>query len=203
MQHQEEEEEEEEEAHHNNNNNNNNNEFLMAMMPNNDMENVLPADLTHHPAVRAFQVSGASFLVTNPRLPGNPIIYASPGFLELTGYGIDRVLGRNCRFLQGPETDPAAVSKMREALDRGLDVRVCLLNYRHDGSTFYNQILISGVRTPRPTPPPPPIGGGQEEEEQPQDVKYFLGVQCLVKAPTRVVDGLSSSSSDDDGSMQE
>ena len=55
--------------------------------------------------------------------------------LELTGYPIERVLGRNCRFLQGPETDPAAVARLREAVDNGRGVNVTMLNYRQDGST--------------------------------------------------------------------
>ena len=113
---------------------------------NNQWENVLPPLLQQHPAVTAFLEANASFIVTDPRLPGNPIIFASPGFLHLTGYSIDRVLGRNCRFLQGPGTDPAVVAQIREAVDNGADIAVTLLNYRRDGSTFWNHVLISGVR---------------------------------------------------------
>ncbi len=111
-----------------------------------NVENVLPLGLQDHPAIAAFLATGASFIISDPRLPGNPIVYASPGFLFLTGYSIERVLGRNCRFLQGPETDPVAVARIREAIDNGGDVAVTLLNYRSDGSTFWNQVLISGVR---------------------------------------------------------
>jgi PAS domain S-box-containing protein len=82
--------------------------------------------------------------------------------LELTGYPVARVLGRNCRFLQGPETDPVTVSRMREAIDQGEDISVELLNYRFDGSTFHNHVMISGIRHPTT-----------------DQVLYFLGLQCV------------------------
>ena len=131
------------------------------------LDNVIPENLIDHPAVMAFLATEASFLITNPRLPGNPIVYASPGFLELTGYPIDRILGRNCRFLQGPETNPLTVSTMREAIDDGKDIAVTLLNYRLDGSTFWNRVLISSVH------------GGRDGSE----LQYFLGVQHRCEEP--------------------
>ncbi|KAE8695683.1 hypothetical protein F3Y22_tig00110694pilonHSYRG00252 [Hibiscus syriacus] len=66
-----------------------------------------------------------NFVITDPRLPDNPIIFASDSLLELT----DHILGRNCRFLQGPETDPAAVRKIPEAIDNQTEVTVQLINY--------------------------------------------------------------------------
>ena len=81
-----------------------------------------------------------NFVITDPSLPDNPIVFASQGFLTLTGYALDQILGRNCRFLQGPETDPAAVEKIRHAINQGVDASVCLLNYRIDGTTFWNQV---------------------------------------------------------------
>ena len=83
-----------------------------------------------------------NFVITDPSLPDNPIVFASQGFLTLTGYALNQILGRNCRFLQGPETDPAAVEKIRDAIHQGVDASVCLLNYRIDGSTFWNQVGI-------------------------------------------------------------
>ncbi len=61
--------------------------------------------------VKALQSTQQSFIVTDPSLPDNPIVFASQGFLDITGYPMDKVLGRNCRFLQGPDTDPAHVSR--------------------------------------------------------------------------------------------
>jgi PAS domain-containing protein len=63
--------------------------------------------------VKALQTAQQNFVITDANLPDNPIVYASGGFLTLTGYKLDQILGRNCRFLQGPETDPRAVDKIR------------------------------------------------------------------------------------------
>ena len=67
--------------------------------------------------VKALQSSQPSFCVTDPQLPDNPIVYASNTFIELTGYDRSQVLGRNCRFLQGPDTDPDAVAKIRKGIE--------------------------------------------------------------------------------------
>lgn len=88
-------------------------------------------------SVRALSESQANFILTNPNLPGCPIIYASPGFLELTGYEASQVMGKNCRFLQGPGTDPVAVSIIRNNLKYGRDTSVCILNYKADGKPFW------------------------------------------------------------------
>lgn len=72
--------------------------------------------------VKALQSSQPSFCVTDPQLPDNPIVYASDNFIELTGYERRQVLGRNCRFLQGPDTDPEAVAKIRKGIE---EVSVC------------------------------------------------------------------------------
>mmetsp|Transcript_2611 Transcript_2611/g.3556 ORF Transcript_2611/g.3556 Transcript_2611/m.3556 type:complete len:377 (-) Transcript_2611:34-1164(-) len=96
--------------------------------------------------VRALQTAQHNFVITDPLKPDNPIIFATQGFLDLTGYSIDQVLGRNCRFLQGPDTDPRAVLKIRNAIKSGQDTNVYLLNYRADGSTFWNQFFIAALR---------------------------------------------------------
>jgi len=74
------------------------------------------------------------------------IVYASQGFLDLTGYSSDQVVGRNCRFLQGPGTDPAAVDIIRRGVALGEDTSVCLLNYRADGTPFWNQFFVAALR---------------------------------------------------------
>ena len=85
-------------------------------------------------------------VVTDPTRPGNPIILANPAFLKLTGYDEAEVIGRNCRFLQGPDTDPAAIDRIRAAIAADADVTVELLNYRKDGSHFWNELQISPIR---------------------------------------------------------
>lgn len=112
--------------------------------------------------IKALQTAQQNFVVTDPSLPDNPIVYATQGFLSLTGYTLDQVLGRNCRFLQGPDTDPRAVEKIRKAIEEGSDMSVCLLNYRVDGTTFWNQFFIAALRD---------AGGG---------ITNYVGVQCKV-----------------------
>ncbi|WP_206362062.1 PAS domain-containing protein [Sphingomonas montana] len=85
-------------------------------------------------------------VVSDARQPDEPIILANQAFLTLTGYGADEIIGRNCRFLQGRDTDPAAVAEIREGLAAERDVTVALLNYRKDGSAFWNELHISPIR---------------------------------------------------------
>jgi PAS domain S-box-containing protein len=94
----------------------------------------------------AIQAAQRSFCITDPSLPDNPIVFASKGFLDLTGYKLEDVLGRNCRFLQGPGTDQAQVAKLRKGIQEAKDTSICLLNYRADGTPFYNQIFVAGLR---------------------------------------------------------
>ena len=126
-------------------------------------QNVIRDEISDHPIVVALQESQQSFIITDCALAGNPIIYASHAFLTLTGYSISRVLGRNCRFLQGPGTDPLIVSKIRHAVDHGQQISVRMLNYKQDGTTFYNHLIITPIHDK---------GTGK--------VINFVGVQCEV-----------------------
>lgn len=76
--------------------------------------------------VKALQSSQPSFCVTDPQMPDNPIVYASDSFIELTGYTRAQVLGRNCRFLQGPDTDPDTVAKIRKGIEEVRHTPTCL-----------------------------------------------------------------------------
>src|SRR2546425_10702884 len=80
------------------------------------------------------------------RQPDNPVIYVNPAFERLTGYGAAEALGRNCRFLQGADTDPSAVAEIRQALKEERGLRIELLNYRKDGRSFWNDLTISPLR---------------------------------------------------------
>lgn len=110
------------------------------------------------------QVAQQSFVITDPNVLDNPIIWASDSFCELTGYELGEVIGRNCKFLQGPETDPRVVRKLRQAINGGYAESLCLVNYRKDGTPFWNNIFIS------------PLFDKQRR------VKHFIGVQCDVTA---------------------
>jgi PAS domain S-box-containing protein len=73
-------------------------------------------------------------------------IYSNAEFSRVTGYSADEMLGRNCSLLQGPDTDQSTIAELRRTLDAGLIYRGLLLNYRRDGSTFWNDLTISPVR---------------------------------------------------------
>ncbi|HEX2552468.1 MAG TPA: PAS domain-containing protein [Microvirga sp.] len=98
------------------------------------------------PFTAAFRATRMAMVITDPRRDDNPIIFVNDAFLNLTGYAQDEVVGRNCRFLQGPDTDPAAIDAVRAAVAAGEDVEVELLNHRKDGSPFWNALVISPVR---------------------------------------------------------
>lgn len=89
--------------------------------------------------------AGLPMVVTNPRQADNPIIFANPAFLRMTGYSAEEVLGRNCRFVQGPETDAAAIQALRRAIRERAAATVELVNYRRDGTPFWNALFVSPV----------------------------------------------------------
>jgi len=97
------------------------------------------------PFAAAIRAARMAMIVTDAHQPDNPIIFANDAFLALTGYGRDEVIGRNCRFLQGPGTDPAAIATLRRAVADGEDLTIDILNYRKDGTTFWNALSLSPV----------------------------------------------------------
>jgi PAS domain S-box-containing protein len=94
---------------------------------------------------RAVIATDITFTITDPRQPDNPLVWVNPSFTRITGYEADEVVGRNCRFLQGPATDPEGVAEIRTALEQRRTVTTTLLNYRKDGSPFWNQLSVSPV----------------------------------------------------------
>lgn len=94
---------------------------------------------------RAVVAASLSFTISDPRLPDSPLVFVNPAFERTTGYDREEAVGRNCRFLQGPDTDPAAVERVREVIRSGEHATVMLLNYRKDGSAFWNELSISPV----------------------------------------------------------
>nr|AML79210.1 putative LOV domain-containing protein [Synsepalum dulcificum] len=87
-----------------------------------------------------------SFVLTDPHLPDMPIVYASDAFLKLTGYSRQEVLGRNCRFLSGVDTDFSTIFQIKESIRTEQACTVRILNYRKDQSSFWNLLHISPVR---------------------------------------------------------
>ncbi len=108
---------------------------------------------------RALEAASDGITISDLSRPDNPLIYVNSGFEQLTGYTRDSVLGKNCRFLQGPETDRDAAQTIREAIGDQRECTVEILNYRRDGSPFWNRLSITPVRD----------GDGR--------VTHFIGVQ--------------------------
>ena len=103
-------------------------------------------------------------VISDATKPDMPIIFMSDQFEEQTGYSEDDVIGHNCRFLQGPKTDPNSVGAIRKAIAEAKSITVDILNYRKDGSEFWNRLRIRPLLHSR------------------GDVKYFVGFQNSINA---------------------
>ena len=84
------------------------------------------------PFVAAVRATRMPMIVTNPRLPDNPVVFANDAFCRLTGYERSEILGRNCRFLQGPETEPETVKRIHRAVKDAAPIEIDIRNYRKD-----------------------------------------------------------------------
>lgn len=113
---------------------------------------------------RAIAAAPNGIVIADSRQADEPLVYVNEAFLRMTGYAEEEVLGRNCRFLQGPDTDAAAVRELREAIRHERPCQVSLLNYRRDGTAFFNEVTVSPVRDARGT------------------LTHFVGIQSDVTA---------------------
>jgi PAS domain S-box-containing protein len=93
----------------------------------------------------AVEMTRMPMVVTDPRQPDNPIVFVNGAFLDLTRYKENEVLGRNCRMLQGPDTDRRTVDEIRKGIAEQRPVSVDILNYKADGSTFWNALFLGPV----------------------------------------------------------
>jgi PAS domain S-box-containing protein len=121
---------------------------------------------------RALASAVEGITISDLRLPDNPLVYVNRGFTEITGYSREESIGRNCRYLQGPDTDPAAISEIREAIADRRSCVVEILNYRHDGSPFWNRLSVTPLRD----------GSGE--------VTHYIGVQSDVTEERNAKDAL-------------
>jgi len=119
---------------------------------------------------RAVEGAANAFVIVDLNAPDQPVIDVNAAFERVTGYSKDDVLQRNCRFLQGPDTDPAAVAQMRNVIDARADTTVVLRNYRKDGSPFWSEISLT------------PIAGDDGV------VTHYLGVQTDVSERVRATE---------------
>ena len=94
---------------------------------------------------RAVLATDVSFTISDPGLPDNPLVWVNPAFTRITGYGFDEAAGRNCRFLQGPATDRRRCGRCGRRWTAHQSITVTLLNYRKDGTAFWNEVSVSPV----------------------------------------------------------
>jgi len=119
---------------------------------------------------RAVIATDIAFAITDPRQDDDPLVWVNPSFTRISGYSYEESVGRNCRFLQGPATDREAIDELRSALQDQQPVTTTLLNYRKDGTAFWNQLSIT------------PVFDGAGE------LVSFVGVQADVTERVRVED---------------
>lgn len=84
-------------------------------------------------------------VISDPRLPDNPIVECNAAFAALTGYAREEIIGRNCRFLSGPGTEPELTETLRASIRARRPALVDILNYRKDGSPFRNAVLVAPI----------------------------------------------------------
>ncbi len=118
--------------------------------------------------------SAVAAVISNPRLPDNPIVECNAAFEALTGYSRDEIIGRNCRVLAGPQTEPGLTAQIVEAVRERRPVLVEILNYKKNGTPFRNAVLVA------------PIFDANGELE------YFLGSQMEVQSGDADPDGTNS-----------
>lgn len=113
---------------------------------------------------RAVLATTLAFVVADARVQDMPLVWVNPAFTATTGYSFEEAVGRNCRFLQGAATDPGAVAAVREAVAQGREIVTTLVNYRKDGTAFWNQLSVSPIHGPD------------------GDLTHFVGIQADVTA---------------------
>lgn len=128
---------------------------------------------------RGVEASVNGIVIADARQPGFPLIYVNPAFEIITGYSRDEILGQSCRLLQGPATGESAKNRIRQRLSEHREVHTSLLNYRKDGSTFWNDLYIAPVRNNR------------------QEVTHYVGVQNDISDRVKQEENLAFQASHD------
>lgn len=117
-------------------------------------------DLFDREDVRSFfNQTNVGIVVSDPKEVDNPMVYVNETFVNMTGYSKEEVIGKNCRFLQGADTDEAAIAAIRNALKEKTQISITIKNYKKDGTAFWNRLNITPIF------------------DEKKMIKYFLGVQ--------------------------
>ncbi|MFB6071333.1 MAG: bacterio-opsin activator domain-containing protein [Halobacterium sp.] len=109
------------------------------------VETAVDSDVSEALKERAMDEAPVGITISDPSLPDNPLVYVNRAYERLTGYSRDEVVGRNCRFLQGPDTREEPVAEMARAVAEGEPTTVHVRNYRRDGSRFWNRVDIAPI----------------------------------------------------------
>lgn len=128
---------------------------------------------------RSVEASSNGVVIADAQLSGYPLIYVNPAFERITGYCADDMIGQNCRILQGPDTSESAIASIREGLENMREVHTSLLNYRKDGSYFWNDLYIAPVR------------------DDDDEVTHFIGIQTDISDRIRQEEVLTFQASHD------
>ena len=129
-----------------------------------DQLEVSASELPKASVMALIENSPIASVVSNPRLPDNPIVAVNEAFIQLTGYDSEFIIGRNCRFLAGEATEPWLTEEIRRGVQQRKSVLVEILNYKKDGTPFQNAVLVAPLF--------------DEEGE----LEYFLGSQVEIDA---------------------
>ncbi len=106
---------------------------------------LIPSDAALLLRDQAIAASSSGIVIADARLPDMPLIYINPAFESISGYTAAEVLGRNCRFLQGPDRQQPGLDELRASLREVRSCSVVLRNYRKDGTLFWNELNMSPV----------------------------------------------------------
>ncbi|KGX90070.1 biphenyl 2,3-dioxygenase [Pontibacillus halophilus JSM 076056 = DSM 19796] len=120
---------------------------------------LLQGDAFYKTLEKAIDHTRVGITITDPTIADNPIVYANESFQQITGYEEDDIIGHNCRFLQGKETDKDAVYQIKRAVENADSIEITILNYRKDGTPFWNELHIDPVYV------------------ESEDKTYFIGIQ--------------------------
>lgn len=111
---------------------------------------------------RAIESTSCGLVISDVKQANNPLVYVNAGFEKVTGYSRDEVIGKNCKLLQGTDTDQPQLEILRHSIKEGKECKVILRNYRKNGTMFYNELVISPVK------------------DEKGEVTHFIGVQTDV-----------------------
>jgi len=104
-----------------------------------------PAQNDRLTLLRAVESARNGIVLTDPNIKDNPITYANPAFIDLTGYDMDEIVGKNCRFLQGQDRNQENIANIKAVIEKGESITTIIRNYKKNGALFYNELTISPV----------------------------------------------------------